>query len=91
MKKVIIISMFVTSFAITFSACNNSTTKKSDVESSTVASATYTCPMHSEVIKNEPGDCPICGMELVKMEATDTVHMGDHNGQMHMDADSMAN
>ncbi|MDF2550839.1 MAG: ATPase [Chryseobacterium sp.] len=27
----------------------------------------YTCPMHPEIIKNEPGDCPICGMDLVRM------------------------
>jgi len=24
----------------------------------------YTCPMHSEVIQNKPGDCPLCGMAL---------------------------
>src|SRR3990167_9295679 len=25
----------------------------------------YTCPMHPEVAKNEPGKCPGCGMELI--------------------------
>lgn len=25
----------------------------------------YTCPMHPEIIRDEPGDCPICGMSLV--------------------------
>ena len=24
----------------------------------------YTCPMHPEIIRDEPGDCPICGMHL---------------------------
>ena len=24
----------------------------------------YTCPMHPEIVRNEPGDCPICGMAL---------------------------
>ncbi len=28
----------------------------------------YTCPMHPEVIENEPGACPKCGMDLVPME-----------------------
>ncbi len=28
----------------------------------------YTCPMHPEVVQNEPGKCPQCGMDLVKME-----------------------
>jgi hypothetical protein len=26
----------------------------------------YTCPMHPEVVKNEPGKCPKCGMNLVE-------------------------
>jgi len=30
----------------------------------------YTCPMHPEVISDNPGECPICGMFLVKKELT---------------------
>ncbi len=26
----------------------------------------YVCPMHPDVTSDEPGDCPICGMDLVK-------------------------
>ncbi|WP_419487465.1 heavy metal translocating P-type ATPase [Chryseobacterium bernardetii] len=29
--------------------------------------AKYTCPMHPEIIRDEPGSCPICGMDLVRM------------------------
>lgn len=28
--------------------------------------ATYYCPMHPTVTSNKPGNCPICGMKLVK-------------------------
>src|SRR5579872_5910970 len=28
------------------------------------AGATYTCPMHPEILRNGPGSCPICGMAL---------------------------
>ncbi|MEO6733654.1 MAG: efflux RND transporter periplasmic adaptor subunit [Ferruginibacter sp.] len=28
----------------------------------------YTCPMHPDIIRDKPGNCPICGMELVKKE-----------------------
>ena len=24
----------------------------------------YTCPMHPEIVRDEPGSCPICGMAL---------------------------
>lgn len=30
----------------------------------------YVCPMHSEVVRDSPGSCPLCGMELVPREAT---------------------
>ncbi|TYZ07218.1 efflux RND transporter periplasmic adaptor subunit [Hymenobacter lutimineralis] len=26
----------------------------------------YTCPMHPQIIRDKPGQCPICGMDLVK-------------------------
>ena len=25
----------------------------------------YTCPMHPEVVRGEPGNCPGCGMALI--------------------------
>jgi Cu(I)/Ag(I) efflux system membrane fusion protein len=28
----------------------------------------YRCPMHPDVVRDEPGTCPICGMTLVKVE-----------------------
>jgi Cu2+-exporting ATPase len=36
---------------------------------STSNSEQWTCPMHPEIVKDEPGACPICGMDLVPMEA----------------------
>ena len=39
--------------------------------SPTAAAATkWTCPMHPEVVRSEPGPCPICGMALEPMEPT---------------------
>lgn len=28
--------------------------------------ATYTCPMHPNIVQGKPGTCPVCGMDLVK-------------------------
>lgn len=34
----------------------------------------YTCPMHPEIVQNEPGNCPICGMDLVPKPSKDNDH-----------------
>lgn len=47
-------------------ACKNQT-KKVDEHTHT-SKKMYTCPMHPQIIKDKPGDCPICGMQLVKKE-----------------------
>ncbi|MDT8415416.1 MAG: efflux RND transporter periplasmic adaptor subunit [Flavobacteriaceae bacterium] len=32
----------------------------------------WTCSMHPHIHKNEPGPCPICGMDLIPMEQAET-------------------
>lgn len=47
------------------------------------AAVTYTCPMHPEVVRSEPGRCPKCGMALVPREPAepDTDGTGrEHHG-----------
>jgi len=34
------------------------------------AGAQWTCPMHPEIVRDDPGDCPICGMALEPMMPT---------------------
>ncbi len=46
----------------------------------------YTCPMHPEVRKTEPGKCPGCGMDLIPEKKSADTH-ADHDMQemSHMD------
>ncbi len=41
----------------------------------------YTCPMHPEVIKDNPGKCPKCGMDLVPFKESNVKAM--HAGHEH--------
>ncbi len=37
--------------------------------------AVYTCPMHPDVVSEEPGRCPQCGMKLLPMESPQTSYV----------------
>jgi Cu(I)/Ag(I) efflux system membrane fusion protein len=49
-----------------FNACGNSSSKEKQSTTKEVAKVEYTCTMHPEIIRDKPGDCPICGMTLVE-------------------------
>ncbi len=57
----ILLIAFVSSF-ILFSACRN---KKVAVENAQTKEL-WTCSMHPEIIRDKPGTCPICGMDLIR-------------------------
>jgi len=38
---------------------------------SAIAAPKYHCPMHPQVVSNEPGECPICHMDLVPIVTED--------------------
>jgi len=42
-----------------------------DAESAAQQGPLYHCPMHPNYTSDKPGDCPICGMKLVPIEAAD--------------------
>ena len=45
------------------------------------AAQTYVCPMHSHIVQDHPGECPICGMDLVAMKDA----AGAAQNQIHVD------
>src|SRR5258708_40203182 len=36
----------------------------------------YTCSMHPQIIRDKPGKCPICGMDLIPFEKGNTIDAG---------------
>ncbi|MEO6711048.1 MAG: HAD-IC family P-type ATPase, partial [Planctomycetota bacterium] len=51
---------------------------------------TYTCPMHPEIIRDGPGDCPICGMALeprtVQLGQADDFHLRNATRRFRLSA-----
>lgn len=41
--------------------------KGKDKKETTAEGTKYTCPMHPQIVKDAPGSCPICNMDLVPM------------------------
>ncbi|WP_291134915.1 efflux RND transporter periplasmic adaptor subunit [Flavobacterium sp. UBA7663] len=54
------------------------TVKPKDHSASSHQAIVYTCSMHPQIIRDKPGNCPICGMTLVK-KVTDNHAKEDHN------------
>lgn len=62
-KTFLIFCLLLVGTGIVFTSCKN---KNEPVSSSTEKKQLWTCSMHPEIIRDHPGNCPICGMELVK-------------------------
>jgi len=45
--------------------------EKVAVQEETGLYTTWTCSMHPQIRQSEPGDCPICGMELIPLDEAD--------------------
>ncbi|WP_133272289.1 heavy metal-binding domain-containing protein [Hymenobacter radiodurans] len=75
MKNLLSVGLLLAGLSLSTTSCsdnasNSSQTAADGHDHGTEASAThagehiYTCPMHPEVVSNEPGKCPKCGMTL---------------------------
>ena len=82
MKKIrnsLVILIFLT---VSLSGCSlvdkvlnrNSSHEGHDMSSTKEQKTMYQCPMHPSYISDSPGDCPICGMKLVKIEKDPSVN-----------------
>ena len=68
--KIIPIFIIVLGAMLWLSSCKE---KEADKHTETSHSPTYTCSMHPQIISNTPGSCPICGMDLVAFDKTNTL------------------
>lgn len=67
-KKFWLYVVIVAITALLIQACSNKQIKEEKTTASTAD--LYTCSMHPQVLEHHPGNCPICGMSLIKKNAT---------------------
>lgn len=72
MKKYIVyIGILVTGLFLGWLLFGNSSNNETEHlhEQTTETDQMWTCSMHPQIMQPEPGDCPICGMDLIPAEA----------------------
>ena len=75
--KICIIKIAASFLLMFVAACKNE--KKVDHtqhNNAEIKKELYTCSMHPQIIRDKPGNCPICGMQLVKKETDGTIILG---------------
>lgn len=81
--KLIIFVLAISGFGVSISSCGNSGKKEKTEQQGKEYTSAYVCPMHCEGSgSDEPGKCPVCGMDYVKNEDhTEDGH--EHEGHDH--------
>ncbi len=51
---------------LALAGCKNDSPDHESMDMKEVQKKVYTCPMHPNIIRDKPGSCPICGMDLVE-------------------------
>jgi membrane fusion protein, copper/silver efflux system len=64
-KNKLLIGVLLAGFAILMFSCKDRGQKATETAT---AKEVWTCSMHPEVIRDGPGTCPICGMDLIKKD-----------------------
>ena len=70
MKKLVIMSSFALFLFFGLTGSINSVNAQTKTEMKAKTETYYTCKMHPEVHSAKPGNCPKCGMKLVKKVVT---------------------
>jgi hypothetical protein len=71
MKKQTLVVMSFIVMSLFAASCNSNTPENKSTQAAS-GKAMYACPMHPEVTSDKPGTCSKCGMDLEKVEASDS-------------------
>ena len=80
MKKIMTLTLFLSATVLLMTACSNESDEMTGMTGGMKKETAidhakkhldpkYVCPMHSQIVRDEEGSCPICGMDLVQKEA----------------------
>ncbi len=71
MKNIKYILLLILAFAFVYTGCTKNDKTGTDGKTAAQNKEYWTCPMHPQVMKDKPGVCPICEMDLIKKSNND--------------------
>ena len=85
MKKLITSVTLMLTLTMFESSCGSKTSESKTEKTEQMANAMYQCPMKCEGEKmyDKPGQCPVCNMDLQKVEGTHEHHEHDTTHANH--------
>ena len=82
-SKFLALCLIFSAFALYY-ACSSDNSGQNEADNKLTAEMAYACPMRCEGSgSNEPGKCPVCGMDLVKVGAEQEHSHGDGEDHSH--------
>lgn len=71
LRRTLVLLVFLSAILLGISACKNKKTVAASDDTF------YTCSMHPQVMEKHPGDCPICGMKLIRVKKGNALKVGE--------------
>ena len=84
LKKICALLIIVLSVSI-FNSCK----QKAEPAAKAKSKFYYTCSMHPQIHEDHPGNCPICGMKLIKVELTGSGNSATEKNNIDSKPDSV--
>ncbi len=81
----LLISLLIISTTLLLTACGEPEQENALEHAKKHLDAKYVCPMHPQIVRDEPGNCPLCGMNLVKKTVQTAPSPKHEANQMQMD------
>ena len=78
-------------FGTSESAASKKVSGNEEQTSKAAEDTLWTCSMHPQILQHEPGDCPICGMDLIPVEKGQQGNLDKDQFKMTKEAVALAN
>ncbi len=89
-KLIVTVLIFGTILGFAIGKTTNKQTSEISVQQPEKESQIWTCSMHPQIRQDEPGSCPICGMDLIPLETTDSEEDNIDPKEIQMTESAMA-